>query len=66
MAEGLDRALQTSSDTLMLMGQKGKELVAKTYTWEEAAKKTIHLYKWLLHQEDRPSFVMLNEFGGGL
>jgi len=55
----LQEALMMSVDELHQMGENGKKLIAAKYTWPQLAQKTIHLYNWLLGQEDKPDFVLL-------
>lgn len=39
------------------MGKRGYKLVSENFTWDSSAKKMIHLYKWLLGEENKPDFV---------
>lgn len=58
LAEGLNEALNRSSDDLREMGQRGKQLVASKYTWTKSAQMTIELYEWLLGRRGKPGFVV--------
>lgn len=62
-SEGLNRALRQairlSSRELRIMGDNGRQLVNKEYTWRKAAEKTICLYQWLLGQGAKPQFVVM-------
>ena len=59
IAEALHDALSQSTEQLLLMGQRGKELVASKYTWAKSAQMTIELYEWLLGRRERPDFVVI-------
>lgn len=48
---------QMSDMELTEMGRRGKELVSKSFTWEVVAKQTLELYKYLLGESPKPSFV---------
>ena len=50
---------KTISD-LKLMGERGRDLIASKYLWPEIAKKTINLYSWLLKQNNKPDFVIID------
>lgn len=60
IAEALHQTLNQSTERLLLMGQRGKELVASKYTWAKSAQMTIELYKWLLGRRERPDFVVID------
>lgn len=51
-------AIQRPKDELVEMGQRGKTLVARKYTWSQVARKSLMLYEWLLGVGDRPDFVI--------
>ena len=61
-AEGLTDAirgmLDQTPERLKEMGQNGRELVRAQYLWPIQARKTIHLYEWLLGRKDKPGFVV--------
>jgi hypothetical protein len=40
------------------MGQRGRDLVARKYTWRQVGEQSLMLYEWLLGRSDRPSFVI--------
>lgn len=42
------------------IGNNGYNLVKRDYTWEGIADKTLHLYRWLLNEGDKPGFVYLD------
>lgn len=45
---------------LVAMGQRGKDLVAKRYVWAASAQKSLELYTWLLGQNARPEYVIID------
>lgn len=60
IAVALREAVSMSGEGLQQMGIRGKNLIASKYTWSQLAQKTIRLYGWLLGQDDRPDFVILD------
>jgi glycosyltransferase involved in cell wall biosynthesis len=60
IATALSEALATSRAKLTAMGDRGRELVAQRYTWNDIANRTLELYEWLLGRQPRPSFVLLD------
>lgn len=56
--DALVSAIQCSREELRLLGQHGKVLVAEKYTWSEAARKSLSLYKWLIGHGERPNFII--------
>jgi glycosyltransferase involved in cell wall biosynthesis len=60
LAEALQDALARTPNDLQRMGQRGRELVAAQYTWDQSARMTIELYEWLLHRRERPDFVVVD------
>jgi glycosyltransferase involved in cell wall biosynthesis len=58
LLEALREAVVAPRETLALMGQRGRQLVASRYGWTSLAQKTIDLYAWLLGRRDRPDFVV--------
>lgn len=57
--EALKNALVLSSDQLLEMGERGKNLIEMEYTWDTISPKTINLYYWLLGDTNKPDFVFL-------
>lgn len=39
------------------MGKRGLKLVSQNFTWKVVAKQTFELYKYLLGESPKPSFV---------
>jgi glycosyltransferase involved in cell wall biosynthesis len=60
LTDALLHSLRLTPEELMLMGRRGKELVAAKYTWPASARMTIELYEWLLHRSERPDFVIVD------
>uniref|UniRef100_A0A7C3SI79 Glycosyltransferase n=1 Tax=Desulfobacca acetoxidans TaxID=60893 RepID=A0A7C3SI79_9BACT len=57
---GLELMLSLSSEELRAMGDKGRQLVERHYTWDRVAQKSGELYRWLLGEASPPPFVFLN------
>lgn len=57
ICEKLIAFFQMSEMELTEMGKRGKKLVSQSFTWEIVAKETIELYKYLLGESPKPSFV---------
>lgn len=55
----LEDVLGKSQPELGSMGARAHRLVARDYTWKEAAKRTAALYAWLAGQGEKPEFVIL-------
>ncbi len=55
--EGLTRLLDLSDDERRLMGQRGRELVAKQYSWPRVAEQMLGVYRWMLGEGGRPECV---------
>lgn len=56
---GIIKFLSMGEDERIAMGNNGFKLVSEHFTWSASARKMIQLYKWLLGQAERPSFVYL-------
>lgn len=39
------------------MGRRGREWMREEFSWEEAARKMLDCYRWLVGKGDRPAFV---------
>ena len=57
ISEKLTLFFQLSTMELKYMGQRGKELVSQSFTWEVVARQTLELYYYLLGVGSKPSFV---------
>jgi glycosyltransferase involved in cell wall biosynthesis len=49
IAEGLRQATSQPPEVLRAMGERGRELVAAEYGWEQVAKRFVRIYQDLLH-----------------
>jgi glycosyltransferase involved in cell wall biosynthesis len=56
--DGLLAATAQSPEVLKQMGDRGRALVAASYTWSLSADMTVQLYDWLRGRGDRPEFVV--------
>lgn len=57
IAEAVRAAVRLSPAELAAMGERGRKLVARRYTWSVVAGQSQRLYEWLLGQASRPDFV---------
>ena len=53
----LGRSLSESSNSLKVMGEKGRAWMQDEYLWDGLAKKMIKAYKWLCDGGEKPDFV---------
>lgn len=60
IATALQAAIEKSPTELMIMGKRGRDLVASRYTWKRSAQMTIELYEWVLNRRERPAFVVVD------
>jgi len=60
IAQALQSMMNLSTDQLRVMGQAGSELVKSQYLWGAQGEKTLDLYRWLLGQQTRPDFVIMD------
>ena len=60
LAQALREATALSDDARCEMGQRGRELVARKYSWSRVASEMQSVYEWLLGQENQPSCVNLS------
>jgi glycosyltransferase involved in cell wall biosynthesis len=58
LQDALVAATRLSRAELVEMGQRGRDLVARKYTWRQVGEQSLMLYEWLLGRSDRPSFVI--------
>lgn len=59
IANTIATALSLTSEELRIMGINGRQLVYEKYHVDVVAQKMINLYKWVLHEGDRPDFVTI-------
>jgi poly(glycerol-phosphate) alpha-glucosyltransferase len=60
LAGGLENLLGLSDGRRTGMGVRGRELVARKYTWEAVAGQMVSVYRWLLNGGTPPSCVILD------
>ena len=58
LAEGLRRLISLPAAERDLMGQQGRDLVAKHHSWQHIARQMIEVYEWLLGHRGRPTCVI--------
>ena len=59
IADALDDVFRQPKAALNEMGERGRVLVANSYTWKRIAAQTSALYQWLLRGGSIPDFVMM-------
>lgn len=59
VATGLQTLFNMREKDLKQMGENGRQLVEKNFTWERAAKDMHRVYKWLLGEGEIPENVIL-------
>jgi glycosyltransferase involved in cell wall biosynthesis len=59
LAAALRAAMGLSDDERRAMGERGRHYVRR-YDWDEIARQTLALYRWLLGHDDRPEFVRVD------
>ncbi|MBI3070821.1 MAG: glycosyltransferase [Deltaproteobacteria bacterium] len=57
LADALRSALSTSADDLRAMGERGRDFVARHYSWSSVGEKMRKTYEWLLGGGSAPSWV---------
>ena len=57
LANGLRIAISSTRSDLSSMGQRGRDLIMRNYTWYRSAKMLIDLYGWVLGFGEKPAFV---------
>jgi poly(glycerol-phosphate) alpha-glucosyltransferase len=55
--KGIRQILELSDTQRKAMGQHGRELVRKSYTWPSIAAQMCHVYEWLAGAADRPETI---------
>lgn len=56
LIEALRAAIGLSDAERAVMGRRGRELIARQYTWDSAAEKMTSVYRWLAGAE-RPAWI---------
>lgn len=54
----LSEAMELSEGELSAMGERGRELIIHKYSWQAIARNMIRAYKWVLHEESLPDFIL--------
>ena len=57
LKNALEDALKSDADLLEKMGNKCRNLIFKDYSWKIQTEKMIEVYRWLLSEVEKPSFV---------
>lgn len=57
IAQAMENAMLLTEAKRMEMGENGRNLIEQKYNIDKIADHFIHLYRWLLKQDDKPSFV---------
>ena len=57
ITDAVNCALDTTSDELRNMGERGKQLMKDKYSIEAVAKQMKQVYEWILGKGDKPNFV---------
>lgn len=60
VADGLQRFARLSTDEQRAIGQRGRDLVERQYTWPQVARQMRDVYRWVLGDGDRPDSVTLH------
>lgn len=56
--EGLTRLMDLSDHDRLQMGERGRDLVERRFTWDIVAGQTLQVYRWLAGGGPRPEFVV--------
>ena len=60
ISEAIKEALQTPSDQLLEMGERGYNLVKENYSIEAISTKMQSLYNWILNKQKKEPFILIN------
>lgn len=55
--EALQHALSSSESELRAMGDRGREWMQSSFSWESVAARMIEAYQWALEGGTRPGFI---------
>jgi glycosyltransferase involved in cell wall biosynthesis len=58
LVEALQEAMALSQAERTEMGDRGRQMIEAKYTWKRTAEQMLHVYKWVLGQSSKPTFVM--------
>ncbi len=56
----LRKMLEMSDEERMLMGERGRDLISRKYTWDKVASMTKEMYQWMIDRASKPDFIDLN------
>lgn len=57
ITQAISDAIDTNSDELQQMGQRGRQLMEQRYSVDAVASKMKNLYEWVLGEGNKPDFV---------
>lgn len=57
IADGLENMFSMSNSQRISMGINGYKLCERQFTWKVIAQQKMHLYRWLLGEDEKPCFV---------
>lgn len=57
LASGLCAMISSAPDVRRAMGERGRRLVQRDYTWESVARKLTLAFTWIVGRAERPDFV---------
>ena len=57
---GLRQMFSLTDGQRKTMGQRGRNLMIRSYTWESVAREMVQLYEWLAETGPQPGFVRLD------
>ena len=57
--DALERLFWMPSGSLRVMGERGRDLVKQSFSWESAAKEMKLVYEWVLGHGEQPASVLL-------
>jgi hypothetical protein len=40
------------------MGRRGRQLILENYSWDNAARKMLSIFSWLIGDGDRPDWLV--------
>jgi len=58
IAAALQSATACGSQELRAMGERGRKLVERNYSWESAAKKLLSVFEWVLGKAEKPTCIV--------
>lgn len=57
LSAGLGQALESSPSARRAMGEQGRKLVQRDYSWESVSDRLIRAYEWVLGRAQQPDYV---------